>query len=159
MDEKELVPYGGDKVCTPNGVVQWRPKVGTPLTECPTSLDLATQRGRALALAAGNPGDVEFDKSGIADITATDWLLYPDEGENPETGEVGVFIRLVLFDASGKTFRTTASHGPSRLKAALDLFDRADWVEGIPFRITRRLGKRDRWYHDIRLHPDYLQEE
>jgi len=159
MESGEIVPVQRAVIETPNGVVPWRPAIGTPLNQCPSNIDASTMRGRALLLAAGNPGDIEFDKQGRAEITATGWLIYPDEGIDPETGEVGTFCRTVLFAKDGRTFRTSAAHGPARLKAALEIFDPVDWKEGITFVITRRLGKRDRWYHDIRLHERYLEEE
>lgn len=159
MESGEITRRDTAVIPTPNGVVPWRPVMGTPLNQCPTNIDASTMRGRALLLAAGNPGDIEFDKNGRAEICATHWLVYPDEGENPETGEIGTYCRVVFFDSSGRTFRTTAAHGPSRLKAALEIFDPPDWIDGITFVITRRLGKRDRWYHDIRLHERYMEGE
>lgn len=119
----------------------------------PTSLHWNDPRERALIFSAGNPGDYQLDQQGVCEIIAVDWLLMPDEGEDPETGEVSQFVRLVLFDRDGRFFRTTASHARRRLKAALELYGPDEWAEGIRFRIASRIGQRKRAYHDIRIVP------
>lgn len=126
------------------------------LAECPTNIDKTTPLGKALLIAAGNPSDYEPDKQGVVRILATHWLVYPDSGHDEETGEVREFARTVLFDASGKHYRTTAAHGPSRLAATLSLFDSEQWRRGIPFVVSQRMGKRGRTYHDIRLDSEKL---
>lgn len=119
----------------------------------PTSLRWDDPHDRSLIFAAGNPGDYQLDQQGVCEIIAVDWLLMPDEGEDPETGEVSQFVRLVLFDRDGKFFRTTASHARRRLKAALELYGPDEWADGVRFRITSRIGQRKRAYHDIRIVP------
>lgn len=117
-----------------------------------TNLDLTTQRGKALFLNAGNPGDIQFDEDGCARILATNFLLYPDSGIDPETGEERQFTRTVLFTADGATYRTTSDFAPRRMRAALALWTTAEWAKGIPFRVTeRRSRKTGRTYHDLRV--------
>lgn len=123
----------------------------TPLHMCPTSLDLTDARQRALAFACGNPGDLEFDSHGVARVRAVHWLIMPDEAEDPETGEIRQFGRLVLIQADGRFFRTTSAFAPRRLRAALELYSPAEWQLGIDFIITRRLSRRGRTYHDFRI--------
>lgn len=131
------------------------PTQQTPLSECPTSLDIRTKRGKALLIAAGNPGSFEMSGNGVVKIRATDWLLMPDFGTDPETGEYKEYVRLVLFDKSGNTYRTTSAHGPKRLAAMLQLYSRDEWDMGIDITITeRRSRKTSRTYHDIRVDWD-----
>lgn len=123
----------------------------TPLHQCPTSLDVADPQQRALLFACGNPGDIEFDANGVACVRAVHWLIMPDEGEDPETGEVRQFARLVLIQADGRFFRTTSAFAPRRLRAALELYSPAEWAEGVTFIVSRRQSKRGRTYHDFRV--------
>lgn len=117
-----------------------------------TNLDLATHRGKALFLNAGNPGDLALQGEGQVRILATNFLLYPDMGTDPETGEERQFTRTVLFDAQGCTYRTTSEFVPRRMRAALALWSAEDWAKGIPFVITeRRSRKTGRTYHDLRV--------
>jgi hypothetical protein len=127
------------------------PVVGASLLDCPTNLDLTSTAGKALALAAGNPSDMEFDKNGVLEIVATHYLIFPEERVDPETGEVGTFARTVLFDQAGDIFRTSAAHAPHRIQSVLDLFGPEAWAKGIPFVIRERKGKRGFTYHDIRI--------
>jgi hypothetical protein len=126
----------------------------TPITECPTSLDLQSARGRALAFAAGNPADYAFDGDKPVQITAFDWLIYPDETTDAETGEVRQFARVVLFDRLGRFFKTTSQFAPRRLQAAVQLFTPEDWRRGVTFIVSQRRGKLGRTYHDIRVLVD-----
>lgn len=126
----------------------------TPITECPTNLDSRNPAHRALLFAAGNPADHRIGSDNRCIITATHWLAYPDEREDPETGEVRQFATIVLFDREGKFFKTTSAYAPRRLKAAIELFTPADWAKGITFIVTVRLGQAKRPYHDIRIIVD-----
>lgn len=135
------------------------PAPDATLAKCPSNIDSSTLRGKALLLAAGNPGDYEF-LGGIVRIVATHWLIYAEERADPETGEIAIFARTVLFDAEGRSFRTSSAHAPHRIQAALDLFEPADWERGIPFIIRERMStKTKRIYHDIRLYDNVLREE
>jgi hypothetical protein len=117
-----------------------------------TNLDLTTFAGKARFLNCLSPADINFDKNGRAEILATSYLIFPDEGTDPETGEVKQFTRTVLVSKEGATYRTTSESAPRRLKAALGLWSAEQWAEGIPFVITeRRSHKTQRTYHDLRV--------
>jgi hypothetical protein len=128
------------------------PSKDLPLHQCPSNIDHTTYRGKQLLLAAGNPSDIVFDQHGTATIYATNYLIFPDEGVDPETGEIRTYARTCLFTKDGLVFRTTSAHAPHRIAAACDLFGPLEWAAGIPFLIReRRSHKTGRTYHDIRL--------
>jgi hypothetical protein len=117
-----------------------------------TNLDLATDKGRALFINAGCPGEIDFDENGTARILACHFVVYPDTGVNVETGEERAFSRTVLIDRHGKMYRTTSEYAPRRLRAAMALYSEEKWARGIPFIITqRRSRKTGRTYHDLRV--------
>jgi hypothetical protein len=123
-----------------------------PLSECPTNLDLKTRHGKASALAAMSPGTLEFTPEGTMRITATHWICFPDDGVDPETGEISEFTRTVFFDAAGNTYRTSSAHAPKRLSAILQLFGPDEWAAGLPLEIVERKSRKTgRTYHDIRV--------
>jgi len=120
-----------------------------------TNLDLATPRGKAMLLAAMSPADIDFDAGGRAKILATNYVLLPDEGTDPETGEVRSFVRTILIGKDGLTYRSTSESMPRRLKAALALWTPAEWAAGILFVITERKSRKTgRTYHDLRVEWD-----
>jgi hypothetical protein len=128
------------------------PKPDSHLPDCPTNLDLTLPEHKVLLFNALNPGDLDLAMDGQIEILATHYLVYPDEGTDPETGEVHQFARTVLITRDGRTFRTTAAHGPHRIAAALDLFADSDWARGIRFQVSERKSRRTgRTYHDIRI--------
>ncbi len=140
---------------TPGSNTSLVPLHGTSLAECPTNLRLDTYEGKALAIAAMSPGDIEIGKDGYVEMIVTHYILYPDEGVNEETGEVTRFTRLVLFTAEGLTYRTTSESAPRRIEAMLKLFGPAEWAAGLPFLIRERKSRKTgRTYHDIRLSPN-----
>lgn len=117
-----------------------------------TNLNMASWQGRATFLAAGNPGNLVFSEDGRIEMVAVSYVIFPDQGLDPETGEVHEFTRCALIDADGNVFRTTAAHAPQRMAWVLSLFSPEDWAEGIPFIILeRRSRKTGRTYHDIRV--------
>lgn len=128
--------------------------IDTPITECPTNLDPKNPKHRALLFDAGNPADHKIDSDNRCVITATHWLIYPEEREDEETGEVRQFAVVVLFDKDGRFFKTTSQYGPRKMKAAIELFKSSDWERGVTFIITVRIGQRKRPYHDIRVVVD-----
>jgi len=122
------------------------------LADCPTNLDLTTLSGKAMALACGNPSDLDFGDRGHVSICAHYWLIFPDVGVDPNTGEYHEFTRTCLIDEEGSVYRTTSSYAPGRLKAVLSLFSPVDWSKGIWFRIAERKSRKTgRTYHDIRV--------
>lgn len=124
----------------------WRgrliPARDTDVWDWPTTLDLTTPRGRALVVHAGNPADVQFERDDRIRFVACDFLVYPDELINPQTGEVAQGCRVVMFDSHGRTFKTTSEYVAHRLAAVLQLYTVQEWRAGIPFVITRRPSKR-----------------
>jgi hypothetical protein len=136
----------------PASSTAFHPAQGIPLNKCPTNLDLSTRRGKALAIAAGNPSDLRFGPDKKIKIVVTHWLLFPDVVLDPETGELKPCTRTVLFDKNGQTYRTTSDFAPKRLEAALQLFEPGEWKVGIPFIITERESRQPgRTYHDMRV--------
>lgn len=127
------------------------PTHGMRINECPTNLDLATMRGKAMMLKAMSPSDLEVDVMQPVRITATNWVLIPDQSVDEETGEVSQFIRTVFIDANGTIFRTSSAHSPFRLRAMLELFNEKEWAVGIPLVIGVRKSKRGRLYHDFQI--------
>lgn len=126
------------------------PTMDTPLSACPTNIDISTDGGKAMMMAAGNPCDIQFGSDGVATIVATHYLIYPTERVDEDTGELSQYCCTVLFDSQGRTLRTTAAHAPHRIAAACDLWGPDDWASGITFTIRQRMGKMGRTYHDIR---------
>lgn len=124
----------------------WRgrliPSMQADLWDWPTTLDLSTPRGRALAVHAGNPADVQFTTEDTIRFRACDFLVYPDEVTNQKTGEIVQGCRVVMFDREGRTFKTTSEYIAHRLAAVLQLYTVQEWRDGIPFVITRRPSKR-----------------
>lgn len=127
------------------------PAQGTAITSCPTNLDLTTFRGKALMLKAGGPSEYELEPGKPLRLIVTHWALMPDTRVDEESGECSEFVRTVLFDADGKTFRTSSAHSPLRLLAMLQLFTDNEWASGIPIIIEARKSKRGRMYHEINI--------
>jgi hypothetical protein len=127
------------------------PKQGTRITLCPTSLDLNTIRGKALMLKASSPGDYDVKPGVPIRLIVCHWAVIPDTQVDEETGELHEFVRTVLYDAEGKTFRTSSAHSPMRLCAMLELFSPAEWANGIPVIVVARQSKRGRVYHDVEV--------
>lgn len=151
--KQEIVPIEDRRVAERVHTGRLYPRQDASLAECPTSLDLTSDNGKMLALNAGNPGDIEIGKEGYVIVEAHAFLIVPDEQVDEETGELHQFVRTILFERDGRTFRTTAAHAPHRIAATIDLYPRAFIDHPIRYIIRNRLGKRGRMYHDIRLAP------
>lgn len=140
-------------------IVPWAPPLppqitpGMSLAECPTSLDRHDPRQRAWIFAAGNPADYQLEGRPELTIRAVHWLVYPDERTDEHSGEVSQYAVLVLFDSEGRFFKTTSEYAFRRLRAALDLYSRAEWDRGIAFQVRARPSRRHPGgtYHDIRI--------
>lgn len=129
---------------------------GMALTECPTSLNINDPVQRAMLFNAGNPADYQIQNGQPVRIKAVHWLAYPEERIDEKSGEVVQYGVLVLFDAAGKTFKTTSEYAPRRLRAALELYGAEEWRRGVTFEVTPRPSKRHPGgtYHDIRICVD-----
>lgn len=130
--------------------------IDTPITECPSNLDPSKPRDRALMFACGNPADYRIGPDNQCVITATHWIIYPNESEDPETGEVKQFATVVLFDRHGKFFKSSSAYAPRRMKSAIELYKPHEWERGVTFIVTVRLSQQKRPYHDIRVALDEL---
>lgn len=149
-----VVPPGGMPTGSVSHVRASRlaPTPGCSIRECPTNLDLDSEQGKALAVAAGNPADIVIGEDGTCRIDAVAFIVFPDERADPDSGEVSVFARVVLFDKDGRTFRTTSAFAPSRLAAILDLYGPERWKTGIPIVIRERKSRTGMGsYHDMRV--------
>jgi hypothetical protein len=159
MTEKELDSRLGEILSPSKGLTRVthssiEPARDARLDQCPTNLDLSTWQGKVLALAAGSPADLVIPDNGVLAITATHYFLFPDIGQDPESGEIKEFTRTVLYDREGRTYRTTSGHAPHRIKAILELISADEWAKGIPFVISERRSRATgRTYHDIRPSP------
>lgn len=123
----------------------------TPVDRCPTNLDLTLPREAALAVAATQVPDIQFDGQGRAIVKATRYIVYGDYLENQETGELEPVIFTALIDREGRIFKTSGVYAPRAVRAAADLFSRAEWDAGITFIVTERLTKSRRVAHDLRI--------
>lgn len=127
----------------------------TQLADCPTNLDLTTDRGKALAFNALGESDYAINAGEQVRIKATNYLVYPGESVDDETGEVSQYAWLVIFDASGKFVKTTSEVITQRLALALKMFSKSEWEAGIPLVIIPRQSRRTgRTYHDVRRDLD-----
>lgn len=146
---------GGGEIVTTQArptAVALIPRDGGIVNIAQTNIDVRTLAGKAMLMAARSPSDIEFSKEGVAEIMATHWAVFPDRGVNEETGEESEFVRTVLIDRHGRTFRTTSAQGPERVCDLVSLFSATAWENGIPIVILqRRSPKTGRTYHDFRL--------
>lgn len=129
------------------------PHQGTAITGCPTNIDARTLRGKAMLVKAGAPGDHEIKDGLPLHLVVTHWLVMPDQQMDEKTGEVSEFTRVVLFDAAGRTFRTSGAGAPATLLRLLQCYTRTEWLAGIPLVVYTRPSKRHRGsiYHDIQV--------
>lgn len=155
MSEQEIVVRDNQQSVVDGHHGRLYPTKEMRLVDCPSNIDASTIQGKAMLLAAGNPGDLEFVEGKVR-ICATHFVVFPEERPDPETGEIHTFARTVLFDRQGRSFRTTSAHAPHRIQAALDLFGPDDWANGVSFVIRERMSaKTKRIYHDIRLDVEF----
>lgn len=121
------------------------------ITSCPTNIDTTTIVGKAMLLRAMSPAELEVEPGKPLRLVVYQWIVFPDQSVDEDSGEVSEFVRTVFFDGEGKTFRTSSEHTPRRVAALLELFSPAEWANGIPLMISVRNGKRGRLYHDIQI--------
>lgn len=136
----------------------WLPAPNTPIAACPTSIDLSTPHGRARAINACSPADTKMPKDGEIKLVVTDYLIYPDQVSNRETGELIDCVRTVLFNRQGMTYKTTAPHAVEFVRRTLLMFGQDALKQGIPIIIRRRRGDNDRDYHDLRIDTEALEQ-
>lgn len=130
------------------------PAWGTPIGECPSSIDMRDQAGFALAFNAVGEPDISLDRQGEAVIDAKHWLIHPCEKVDESTGEVSRFARLVLIDPEGRTFATTSGVVMARLAQLVAYYGGRENWETVRLRVIERTAKRSgRRYHDLRIVP------
>ena len=128
------------------------PRPDAPPTEWSTNLDVTTPRGKAMLIAACNPADVVLGDQTSVRFVATNYIVYPDEALNWETGEIIQVGRMVLIDKDGRTFKSTSDFAPHSLKRILALYNEDEWRAGIPIIITSRKSRGGPgYYHDLRV--------
>lgn len=122
--------------------------------QCPTSLDLSTERGKVAFLNAMNRPDTVLDSSGQALVEIADWLAYPRVDQDPESGEVKEYSCLVLIGADGMTFATTSPVVAHRLAQAVRLHGCSHFDPPLPVIIRAvRARKSGRTYHEMEVLP------
>lgn len=124
----------------------------TPITSCPTNLDLTTEAGlAALYNMAGRPEGEIHPGEGVK-LLLRYWLLIPDEVPEGETGALVPVTRTILTDGNGKYVNSTSEVLPKRLKQLLMTVRPERLAEGVPIEVFSRRSKRPGMhYHDIRL--------
>ncbi len=130
------------------------PAIGTPLTECPTNLDLNSPIGKACAMNAMSAPDLQLPENGRLDMVIVSYLIHQVQREDPETGEIATFPRTVFFTKDGETFASTSKVIPTRLMGLLSLYSSEEWAKGIPIQVRQvRCRSGIGHYHDIRVLP------
>jgi len=131
------------------------PLPGTPLSGCPTSLDLTTEEGKARAINGLGEPDVAFAGASEIEFEMTDFLIHPVSKVDEETGELSEFTRLVLWDSKGQTFATTSMVVPHRLAAIFSLYPAERLRQGLRLLLVeRKARKTGRTYHDLKVLPE-----
>lgn len=141
-----------------NGValyVRWVPARVEGLDGVRHTLDLATERGKALLVAAGSPGELALNEQARLDMVLSDFACFWDSEIDEETGEVREFVRSVFYAPDGRTFRTTSSHAPHFFARCVDVYGLERVQQGLPITICERVSKREkRRYHDFKVATD-----
>lgn len=143
-----------------NGVAlygRWLPSKVEGLAGIKTTLDVTTDRGKALLVAAGSPSDLGLDETGRCSFRVVDFAAFWDWQLDEETGEVKEFVRSVFYTRDGSTFRSTSPHAPHFFARCVDVYGLDKVREGLPVTVTERRSKREkRTYHDFRVEVPHL---
>lgn len=123
----------------------------TPLSLCPTSLNLADPKQAALAVSVMGVADMFLDQTGKAVIKATNYLIYGDYITREDGSGSDPVVFVCLIDRDGRVFKTTGVYAPRAIRAAAELYSQKEWDEGITFIISERQTKDRRIAHDIRI--------
>lgn len=128
------------------------PLPGTPIRECPTNLDLATEEGQCLAVRAAGEADVEIPAGGEVLFPTRHYLITAESHVDEVTGEEHQYPRLVLIGADGRTLVTTSVVVPRRLHRIIELLGPGPWEPALRLVVSARLSRRTkRVYHDLQL--------
>jgi hypothetical protein len=135
--------YGGWKE-------RFRPAKGTPLNECPTSLDLNDAMHRKILFNALQQSTLELGDHGVIIMDVNHYVVHPVEITDPDTGEVSDALRAVFIRPDGATFATTSEVIVGRLADMLSLFDGTHFDGVVRVRIEERKARRSkRTYHSL----------
>jgi hypothetical protein len=126
---------------------------GTPIEQCPTSLDLATEEGRTLAFNALATPDLELGDRDEMEVPVSHYIAHPASQIDEETGEVREYSRLVLITPMGTTFATASEVSAHRFAQAFGLYESPPWHPPLRVVIRRVRSKRGRTYHQVYLRP------
>lgn len=121
----------------------------TPLSDCPTNLNLLDKREAALAVSAMGVPDITLDKTGRAVIKVRYFLCYADWLPREDGQGHDAVIYTVFISKDGNMFKTTGVYGPRAARAAAELFSARDWEDGITAVITERATAKGRRAHSI----------
>jgi hypothetical protein len=125
---------------------------GQPLSTCPTNLDLTSPRGAAIAFNVSTAADYQLSAEAPTKIKATNYIAFPAEVTNQDTGEINQVTFVALIDKDGKFVKTTSEVVASRVASALSMYTKKHWTDGIPFVLSPKVNpKTKRTYHDIRI--------
>lgn len=143
-----------------NGVAahgRWVPARVEGLEGVRHTLDLTTERGKALLVAAGSPGDLDLDQTGRLEMMLSDFACFWDSEIDEESGEIKEFPRSVFYAPDGRTFRTTSVHAPHFFARVVDVYGLDRVKGGIPIRVCLRISKREkRQYHDFKIDAERM---
>ena len=117
-----------------------RPVAGTPLSQCPTNLDMGTFLGKAMMFKAQGASQMNVTPEAPLRFRARHWAMIPDSRVSEKTGEIREFVSVVLFDIDGRCFKSSGVASPFRLLALLQLYSEGEWMEGIPI-LVRAIPK------------------
>ena len=143
-----------------NGVAlygRWVPARVEGLAGVRHTLDLSTERGKAMLVAAGSPGELALDETGRLSMVLCDFACFWDSEVDEETGEVKEFVRSVFYAPDGRTFRTTSNHAPHFFARCVDVYGLERVQQGLPITICERVSKREkRRYHDFKIDSEAM---
>ena len=143
-----------------NGVAvhgRWVPARVEGLDGVRHTLDLTTERGQAMLVAAGSPGELALDETGRLSMVLCDFACFWDTEVDEETGEIKEFVRSVFYAPDGRTFRTTSNHAPHFFARCVDVYGLERVKAGLPIRICERVSRREkRRYHDFKIDSEVM---
>ena len=141
-----------------NGVAlygRWIPARVEGLEGVRHTLDLTTERGKALLVSAGSPGELALDETARLNMLLSDFACFWDSEIDEESGEIKEFVRSVFYTPDGRTFRTTSNHAPHFFARCVDVYGLERVKQGLPITICERVSKREkRRYHDFKVATD-----
>jgi hypothetical protein len=131
------------------------PRTEVGLERCPTTLDLTTHEGRAMAIRAMQPADQNVAELEGGRFSLLHVLIHWSEWEDAETGELCHGPRVVLIDPAGRTLQTKGVAMPGVIREVARLWPGRLGVTPLPITILERKSRKmGRTYHTLRVLPD-----